>query len=228
MELINSNELLVKIKNTIHSGERVIIMVTKGLNDEIAETLLLKASKGIRVNVITSDTNWADWLESKKNSYGMDEIRNYLKEIELNNIKEKRYRLLEFLAPASIIVGTFAFGILVLGRAFWAPLIPAFLLTGFLIYFMSKSINKFTSQASLLKTMVSQRETEIEEIRKEIQKKLDVKINKKVGFTAIIVDGKGIITPLDFSSSKEDVLTFYEELDEKKIQEIFNKLGNSP
>lgn len=92
MRLIKAEELFNKIKEVINSGERVITVITKELSDEIAELLLGKASKGVKVNVITKDTNWADWLESKKNTYGLDEMKNYFKEIENNERKERVYK----------------------------------------------------------------------------------------------------------------------------------------
>jgi len=228
MQLIKAEELFNKIKEVINSGEKVITVITKELSDEIAELLLGKASKGVKVNVITKDTNWADWLESKKNSYGLDEMKNYFKEIENNERKEKMYKYLEIIIPVAIIGGTLGVGTFFLRNMFWIPLIPAVLISGILIYFMGKSVHNFVNQSNVLKTLVRQREIELEGIRKEIEKNLYVKVDKKIGFTAVIVDGKGIVTPLRLCKKENlEEVTFFDELNEEKIKEIFKTLGDS-
>ncbi|BAB65622.1 hypothetical protein [Sulfurisphaera tokodaii] len=228
MQLIESLDLFNKIKDMLASAERVVTVMTKELSDEIAEILLLKASKGIRVNVITRDTNWADWLESKKSSYGMDEIQHYQKEMNYNLKKERELKILQTILPVTIIGVSVITGLLLFFKLFWIPILPGVIISGILIYYFNRLVHKFDNQIAVLKTMISQRETEIEGIRQEILKNLVVKVNKKVGFTVVIVDGKGIVTPLRLCS-KENLqeLTFFEELNEEKIKEIFKKLDNS-
>ncbi|MBB5252780.1 hypothetical protein [Sulfurisphaera ohwakuensis] len=227
MQLIESLDLFNKIKDMLASAERVVTVMTKELSDEIAEILLLKASKGIRVNVITRDTNWADWLESKKSSYGMDEIQHYQKEMDYNLKKEREFQILQIILPI-IITGVSVISGLLFFKLFWIPILPGVIISGVLIYYFNRLIHNFNNQIAVLKTMITQRETEIEGIRQEILKNLVVKVNKKVGFTVVIVDGKGIVTPLRLCS-KENLqeLTFFEELNEEKIKEIFKKLDNS-
>ncbi|BFH73698.1 hypothetical protein SJAV_16420 [Sulfurisphaera javensis] len=229
MQLIESLDLYTKIKDMLTSAERVVTVITKELSDEIAEILLMKASKGIKVNVITKDTNWADWLESKKNSYGMEEIQNYVKELKENTEKAQSYKLLEIILPILFIGVTLIIGFIFFSfKLIWLPILPGIIISGLTIYLLSKKIKSFDNQLGVLKTMIDQRQTEIDNIRQEIQKNLTVKVNKKVGFTVIIVDGKGIITPLRLCN-KENIqeITFFDELNEEKIQEIFKKLDNS-
>ena len=228
MQLIKGEELFNKIKELINSSEKIVIVLTKELSDEIAEILLAKASKGIKVNIITKDTNWAGWLESKKNSYGIDELKNYLKEIENSERKERMYKNLEIIIPVLIIGATLGIGVFLIRNIFWVPLVVGVIVSGILIYFMRKNIHNFVSQLNILRTLVRQRETELEGIRKEIQKNLYVKVDKKIGFTVVIVDGKGIITPLGLCKKENlEEVTFFEELDERKIKEILKSLGDS-
>lgn len=75
----------------------------------------------------------------------------------------------------AIIGGTLGVGAFFLRNMFWVPLITAVLISGILIYFMGKSVHNFVNQSNVLKTLVRQRETELEGIRKEIEKNLYVK-----------------------------------------------------
>ena len=228
MQFIKAEELFNRIKELINSGEKSITVITKELSDEIAELLLAKASKGVKVSVITKDTNWADWLESKKNTYGIDEIKNYMKEIEENERKERLYKNLEIVIPIVLILALLGIGLLFLKNFFWAPLAVGAIISGIFIYFTRKTINTLVNQSNVLKALVNQRETEIEGIRKEIEKNLYVKVDKRVGFTVVIVDGKGIITPLRLCKKENlEEITYFDELSEKEIEEINKSLGNS-
>lgn len=228
MQLIKGEELFNKIKGLINSSEKNVIVITKELSDEMSELLLAKASKGVRVDIITKDTNWAGWLESKKNTYGGEELKNYLKEIENNERKEKMYKNLEIIIPVVIIGATLGIGIILIRNLFWAPLAVGIVISGILIYFLRKRIQNFVNQYNVLKMLVKERETELENIRKEIQKNLHVKVDKRIGFTVVIADSKGIITPLRLCKKENlEEITFFEELDEEKIKEILKNLGDS-
>jgi len=228
MQIIKGDELFNRIKGLINSGEKSITVITKELSDEVAELLLTKASKGVKVHVITKDTNWADWLESKKNTYGVDEIKNYMKEIEESERKERLYKNFEIEIPLAIILIMLATGLFFFRSIFWAPLVVGVIISGIFIYFMRKTVKNFVNQSNVLKAMVSQRETEIEGIRKEIEKNLYVKVDKRVGFTVVVVDGKGIITPLRLCKKENlEEITYFDELSEKEIEEINKSLGNS-
>ncbi|MFP3226074.1 MAG: hypothetical protein RXQ80_03990 [Sulfolobaceae archaeon] len=77
-----STKVLDDIKNLLNKGINEIIVVTPDLDDEFANLLLYKASRGIKTTVITGDTDWAGWLENKKKSYGLDEIKEIMKNEE--------------------------------------------------------------------------------------------------------------------------------------------------
>lgn len=229
MQLIDSIDLFNKIKEMLSSAEKAVTIITKELGDEIAELLLLKASRGIKVNIITKDTNWADWLESKKNSYGAEEIKNYRKELDDTNDKEKKLKMSEVIIPSILILVSVILSLVFLPlKTSWIPIIVSAGVSGALVYYFNRKIKEYDNKIGILRTLISQRETEIDNIRQEIQKNLTVKVNKKVGFTVVVVDGKGLVTPLRLCN-KDNLteLTFYDELNEEKIHDIFTKLVDS-
>lgn len=235
MEFIDSNSLFDKIKELINSAEKSVLLITKELSDEIAELLLLKASKGIHVKVITKDANWADWLESKKNSYGTDELRNYQKEIDSFLKSEKRYKTLEIITPIILIPVLLVVGIFIKQTEtlpYWSLfLFPAIgaIISGLLDLRFHSLTKKSRNQLTILQSMISQREAELQSIREEIQKNLEVKLDKKVGFTLLLIDDKkNLLTPLSLcirENENKNEITFFDELPKEELQKILEKFN---
>jgi hypothetical protein len=230
-----STKVLDDIKNLLNKGTNEIIVVTPDLDDEFANLLLYKASRGTKTTVITGDTDWASWLENKKKSYGLDEIKEIMKNEEYNRKTLQKFKNLRISIP-TLLIGV-ALSFLFVTHYFlstipnyisFIPLPIALIVSIYTIILASKKIKNLNETLAYQDTMINERKQETEIVREELNKNLRVIVNEKASFSIIFADNEGYILSIPLKNENREKIVLIEKVSKEEVEKVMSILCQSP
>ncbi|MEM2662750.1 MAG: hypothetical protein QW665_05770, partial [Metallosphaera sp.] len=196
MELIETQEVFDRVSQLINSATERLIVLTDRIRDSIAQDLLRKAGSGVDVKLITSDLNWARWLENRAKGYMKDEEEKISQEVQELSNKIEFFNRVPWIAL--VVVGAVWIVLLVRGLR-GLEMIPALLVgLGVIYYIMYYSYKRRRSYREEIAVKAESRERIAEEykgVRESLSKHLHViEIDFELSFSVIISDASAIIT----------------------------------
>ena len=109
------------------------------------------------------------------------------------------------------------------------PLVFLVLLSTYLVIRFRKRISEINSSIAIQQQTLQERQQETAGIRQEIEKNLSSILNSRVTFTLVYDGDKGFIASIPLTSeSKEEKISFYEEIKKDKVDWIVSILSKSP
>ncbi|BCS92724.1 hypothetical protein L3N51_00617 [Metallosphaera sp. J1] len=226
MELLETQEVFERVSQLINSATERLIVLTDKLRDSIAQDLLRKAGSGVDVRLITSDLNWARWLENRAKGYMKDEEEKISQEIqELSNKIELYTRL-----PWIVLVTVGAVWVVLLIKGIRGlEIVPALLLgLGIIYYMLYFSYRKRKACREEVAVKVESRERMAEEykgVRESLTKHLHVvEIDFELSFSVIVSDSNAMITSTPLETEKEKGYHVYTELEVEDAMKIINSI----
>ncbi|WP_240938913.1 hypothetical protein [Metallosphaera hakonensis] len=202
---MDTQEVFDRVGKMINSATEIIEILTDRINDLIAQDLLRKAGSGIDVNLITSDLNWARWLENRAKSYMKDEEEKISQEIRELSEKIELYSRIPWIVL--VIVGATWIVLLLRGFRGLDILLSIFIGLGVLYYITYLSYKRRKSCREEVAVKVENKERINEEykgVRESLIKHLHVvETDFEISFSIIISDSSAIITSTPLETEKE-------------------------
>lgn len=229
MKVLNSVNLYNDIRSMINNATSEILIVTDELSYDFAEELERKAISGVKMKVMSSDTEWVRWLENRSRSYGLDEEKRLEEDVKRISSTLTLYKRIPFL----VLVTFLALIVVELVRALKLDLLlEATLATGVLatafsfIYFRRKN-KELEYEISLKQQELENVRAKINDARKRLSKYLSVvELSTKVNFSLIMTDDKAIVTSmsLKYDEKESKNLDFVEEVSGDFVKSLVEKL----
>jgi hypothetical protein len=230
LKVLNSRYLYNDIRSMINNATSEILIVTDELSHGFAEELERKAISGVKMKVMSSDTEWVRWLENRFKSYGLDEekrLEEDVKEISSALTLYKRIPFLVLTAFLALIVVELV-RVLELDLLLEATLVTGVVATAFSsVYFRRKS-KELEYEISLKQQELENVRAKIEDSRKRLSKYLSVvELSTKVNFSLIMADDKVIVTSmsLKYDEKESKNLDFVEEVSGDFVKSLVEKLA---
>ncbi|MEM3909494.1 hypothetical protein [Metallosphaera sp.] len=226
MELIETQEVFDRVNQLINSATERLIVLTDRIRDSIAQDLLRKAGSGVDVKLITSDLNWARWLENRAKGYMKDEEEKISQEVQELSNKIEFFNRVPWIAL--VVVGAVWIVLLVRGLR-GLEMIPALLVgLGVIYYIMYYSYKRRRSYREEIAVKAESRERIAEEykgVRESLSKHLHViEIDFELSFSVIISDASAIITSTPLETEKERGYHVFTELEVEEAMKIVDSI----
>ncbi|MCH1772096.1 MULTISPECIES: hypothetical protein [Metallosphaera] len=226
MELIETQEVFDRVSQLINSATERLIVLTDRIRDSIAQDLLRKAGSGVDVKLITSDLNWARWLENRAKGYMKDEEEKISQEVQELSNKIEFFNRVPWIAL--VVVGAVWIVLLVRGLR-GLEMIPALLVgLGVIYYIMYYSYKRRRSYREEIAVKAESRERIAEEykgVRESLSKHLHViEIDFELSFSVIISDASAIITSTPLETEKERGYHVFTELEVEEAMKIVDSI----
>ncbi|ABP94749.1 MULTISPECIES: hypothetical protein [Metallosphaera] len=226
MELIETQEVFDRVSQLINSATERLIVLTDRIRDSIAQDLLRKAGSGVDVKLITSDLNWARWLENRAKGYMKDEEEKISQEVQELSNKIEFFNRVPWIAL--VVVGAVWIVLLVRGLR-GLEMIPALLVgLGVIYYIMYYSYKRRRSYREEIAVKAENRERIAEEykgVRESLSKHLHViEIDFELSFSVIISDTSAIITSTPLETEKERGYHVFTELEVEEAMKIVDSI----
>ncbi|BBL46582.1 hypothetical protein MJ1HA_0681 [Metallosphaera sedula] len=224
--MIETQEVFDRVSQLINSATERLIVLTDRIRDSIAQDLLRKAGSGVDVKLITSDLNWARWLENRAKGYMKDEEEKISQEVQELSNKIEFFNRVPWIAL--VVVGAVWIVLLVRGLR-GLEMIPALLVgLGVIYYIMYYSYKRRRSYREEIAVKAENRERIAEEykgVRESLSKHLHViEIDFELSFSVIISDTSAIITSTPLETEKERGYHVFTELEVEEAMKIVDSI----
>nr|WP_275692020.1 hypothetical protein [Metallosphaera sedula] len=224
--MIETQEVFDRVSQLINSATERLIVLTDRIRDSIAQDLLRKAGSGVDVKLITSDLNWARWLENRAKGYMKDEEEKISQEVQELSNKIEFFNRVPWIAL--VVVGAVWIVLLVRGLR-GLEMIPALLVgLGVIYYIMYYSYKRRRSYREEIAVKAESRERIAEEykgVRESLSKHLHViEIDFELSFSVIISDASAIITSTPLETEKERGYHVFTELEVEEAMKIVDSI----
>lgn len=227
IQLKDSEKLLDMIKDMLKSATSSILLVTYKLDQDSASELLVKAASGVETVVITSDKDWARWLNNQRDSYKRDEeikLGNELKRAQLLYVQ-----ILYFVILISfIIIGVDILLFFIIGNMIYIDLILSTVAIILIVYYGLRRRKQLLTQINLLRENFQNLTQEINQVRDKIKEKLKIiETNKELTFSVLSCDDRTIIFSAPFKlSTVTNSVHIVTEISKEFLNQVINSLKN--
>ncbi len=228
MKVEVARNIFPKIMELLNRATDEITIATGGFSEDYIDAIINRAASGVQTTIITSDKNWARWLENQKTSYKKDE-ENRIKK-SYSSLRDKiiiysRLRYIILVISISIILvlfirdSTYLFTFLAVMSAIAIANIIQFL-------YIRNVIRKKENELTTLNIEVQKTSDELASTRNALSKKLNVIESNPLSFSVIIIDNKSFLLACNLDSKNQSEIIAYDEIQKNDAIKLISYITN--
>ncbi|BDC18379.1 hypothetical protein [Acidianus sp. HS-5] len=228
MKIEVTGNIFPKIMELLNRATDEITIATGGFSEDFIDAIVNRAASGVQTTIITSDKNWARWLENQKISYKKDD-ENRIKKSYLS-LRDKiiiysRLRYIILVISISIIL---IFFIRSMMYSFIFLTVTSILVIINIIQFlyMRKMIKKRENELSTLNIEVQKTSDELASTRNTLSKKLNIIESNPLSFSVVIIDNKSYLLACNLNSKNQSEIIAYDEIQKNDAIKIISYITN--
>ncbi|MDT7900788.1 MAG: hypothetical protein RRE78_02630 [Acidianus sp.] len=228
MKIEYAKNIFPKIMELLNRATDEITIATGGFSEDFIEAIINRAASGVQTTIITSDKNWARWLENQKLSYKKDEEnkikRDYLK------LRDKIiiYSRLRYI----ILVISMSIAIILLIRSSIHSLETLILyislgIINIIQFIYIRNIVKVEeSKLNMVNLEVQKTLDELTSTRNILAKKLNIIESNTLSFSIVIIDNKSLLLSCNLNSRNSSDIIMYEEIQKNNAIKLISYITN--
>lgn len=228
MKIEYAKNIFPKIMELLNRATDEITIATGGFSEDFIEAIINRAASGVKTTIITSDKNWARWLENQKLSYKKDEEnrikRDYLK------LRDKIiiYSRLRYI----ILVISMSIAIILLIRSSIHSLETLILYVSLGIIniiqfiYIRNTVKVEESKLNMVNLEVQKTLDELTSTRNILAKKLNIIESNTLSFSIVIIDNKSLLLSCNLNSKNSSDIIMYEEIQKNNAIKLISYITN--
>jgi len=228
MKIEYAKNIFPKIMELLNRATDEITIATGGFSEDFIEAIINRAASGVQTTIITSDKNWARWLENQKLSYKKDEEnkikRDYLK------LRDKIiiYSRLRYI----ILVISMSIAIILLIRSSIHSLETLILYVSLGIIniiqfiYIRNTVKVEESKLNMVNLEVQKTLDELTSTRNILAKKLNIIESNTLSFSIVIIDNKSLLLSCNLNSKNSSDIIMYEEIQKNNAIKLISYITN--
>jgi Fe-S cluster biosynthesis and repair protein YggX len=228
MKIEYAKNIFPKIMELLNRATDEITIATGGFSEDFIEAIINRAASGVQTTIITSDKNWARWLENQKLSYKKDEEnkikRDYLK------LRDKIiiYSRLRYI----ILVISMSIAIILLIRSSIHSLETLILYVSLGIIniiqfiYIRNTVKIEESKLNMVNLEVQKTLDELTSTRNTLAKKLNIIESNTLSFSIVIIDNKSLLLSCNLNSKNSSDIIMYEEIQKDNAIKLISYITN--
>ena len=228
MKIEYAKNIFPKIMELLNRATDEITIATGGFSEDFIEAIINRAASGVQTTIITSDKNWARWLENQKLSYKKDEEnkikRDYLK------LRDKIiiYSRLRYI----ILVISISIAIILLIRSSIHSLETLILYISLGIIniiqfiYIRNTVKVEESKLNMVSLEVQKTLDELTSTRNILAKKLNIIESNTLSFSIVIIDNKSLLLSCNLNSKNSSDIIMYEEIQKNDAIKLISYITN--
>jgi len=228
MKIEYAKNIFPKIMELLNRATDEITIATGGFSEDFIEAIINRAASGVQTTIITSDKNWARWLENQKLSYKKDEEnkikRDYLK------LRDKIiiYSRLRYI----ILVISMSIAIILLIRSSIHSLETLILYVSLGIIniiqfiYIRNTVKVEESKLNMVNLEVQKTLDELTSTRNILAKKLNIIESNTLSFSIVIIDNKSLLLSCNLNSKNSSDIIMYEEIQKDNAIKLISYITN--
>ena len=228
MKIEYAKNIFPKIMELLNRATDEITIATGGFSEDFIEAIINRAASGVQTTIITSDKNWARWLENQKLSYKKDEEnkikRDYLK------LRDKIiiYSRLRYI----ILVISMSIAIILLIRSSIHSLETLILYVSLGIIniiqfiYIRNTVKVEESKLNIVNLEVQKTLDELTSTRNILAKKLNIIESNTLSFSIVIIDNKSLLLSCNLNSKNSSDIIMYEEIQKNNAIKLISYITN--
>ncbi|MFP3164386.1 MAG: phospholipase D-like domain-containing protein [Acidianus sp.] len=228
MKIEYAKNIFPKIMELLNRATDEITIATGRFSEDFIEAIINRAASGVQTTIITSDKNWARWLENQKLSYKKDEEnkikRDYLK------LRDKIiiYSRLRYI----ILVISMSIAIILLIRSSIHSLETLILYVSLGIIniiqfiYIRNTVKVEESKLNMVNLEVQKTLDELTSTRNTLAKKLNIIESNTLSFSIVIIDNKSLLLSCNLNSKNSSDIIMYEEIQKDNAIKLISYITN--
>jgi Fe-S cluster biosynthesis and repair protein YggX len=228
MKIEYAKNIFPKIMELLNRATDEITIATGGFSEDFIEAIINRAASGVQTTIITSDKNWARWLENQKLSYKKDEEnkikRDYLK------LRDKIiiYSRLRYI----ILVISMSIAIILLIRSSIHSLETLILYASLGIIniiqfiYIRNTVKVEESKLNMVNLEVQKTLDELTSTRNILAKKLNIIESNTLSFSIVIIDNKSLLLSCNLNSKNSSDIIIYDEIQKNNAIKLISYITN--
>ncbi|MFP3218311.1 hypothetical protein [Acidianus sp.] len=228
MKIEYAKNIFPKIMELLNRATDEITIATGGFSEDFIEAIINRAASGVQTTIITSDKNWARWLENQKISYKKDEenkIRKSYLRLRDKIIIYSRLRYIILIISISIVI------VLLIRNTIHSlvtliSFIIIIIINIIQFIYIRNMIKAEESKLNMLNIEVQKTLDELTSTRNILAKKLNIIESNALSFSIVIIDNKSLLLSCNLNSKNSSDIIMYEEIQKNSAIKLISYITN--
>jgi ABC-type multidrug transport system fused ATPase/permease subunit len=228
MKIEYAKNIFPKIIELLNRATDEITIATGGFSEDFIEAIINRAASGVQTTIITSDKNWARWLENQKISYKKDEenkIRKSYLRLRDKIIIYSRLRYIILIISISIVIV-----LLIRNTIHLLVTLISFIIIIIIniiqFIYIRNMIKAEESKLNMLNIEVQKTLDELTSTRNILAKKLNIIESNALSFSIVIIDNKSLLLSCNLNSKNSSDIIMYEEIQKNNAIKLISYITN--
>jgi hypothetical protein len=228
MKIEYAKNIFPKIIELLNRATDEITIATGGFSEDFIEAIINRAASGVQTTIITSDKNWARWLENQKISYKKDEenkIRKSYLRLRDKIIIYSRLRYIILIISISIVIV-----LLIRNTIHSLVTLISFMIIIIIniiqFVYIRNMIKAEESKLNMLNIEVQKTLDELTSTRNILAKKLNIIESNALSFSIVIIDNKSLLLSCNLNSKNSSDIIIYDEIQKNKAIKLISYITN--
>ncbi|AEE92909.1 conserved hypothetical protein [Acidianus hospitalis W1] len=228
MKIEYAKNIFPKIIELLNRATDEITIATGGFSEDFIEAIINRAASGVQTTIITSDKNWARWLENQKISYKKDEenkIRKSYLRLRDKIIIYSRLRYIILIISISIVIVLLIRNV-IHSLVTLISFIIIIIINIIQFIYIRNMIKAEESKLNMLNIEVQKTLDELTSTRNILAKKLNIIESSALSFSIVIIDNKSLLLSCNLNSKNSSDIVMYEEIQKNDAIKLISYITN--
>ena len=228
MKIEYAKNIFPKIMELLNRATDEITIATGGFSEDFIEAIINRAASGVQTTIITSDKNWARWLENQKISYKKDEenkIRKSYLRLRDKIIIYSRLRYIILIISISIVIVLLIRNV-IHSLVTLISFIIIIIINIIQFIYIRNMIKAEESKLNMLNIEVQKTLDELTSTRNSLAKKLNIIESNALSFSIVIIDNKSLLLSCNLNSKNSSDIIMYEEIQKNSAIKLISYITN--
>ncbi|MFP3162269.1 MAG: hypothetical protein RXQ75_00250 [Acidianus hospitalis] len=228
MKIEYAKNIFPNIIELLNRATDEITIATGGFSEDFIEAIINRAASGVQTTIITSDKNWARWLENQKISYKKDEenkIRKSYLRLRDKIIIYSRLRYIILIISISIVIVLLIRNV-IHSLVTLISFIIIIIINIIQFIYIRNMIKAEESKLNMLNIEVQKTLDELTSTRNILAKKLNIIESSALSFSIVIIDNKSLLLSCNLNSKNSSDIVMYEEIQKNDAIKLISYITN--